>query len=678
VPEQVWVLLGTAALLVPGLGRFGLWEPWEAELVPPAARPWTLDPVAPALAALGLRLHAGEVGLRAGFVALALATALAVHWAARGLHGARAARLAVAVLLGLPLFSLQARQLTSEMPLVLALALATGGLGRLAWGPARGGAVAAAVGLAGLAFGLFAGGALVGVLAPCAALAAAVLVEPPARLAPRQRRVLVSAAGAVAAAVAVLVVARRHPAAVPSLLLGGTPRLAAGEHTFEELARQAGFGLFPWGALAFFALGRGFGGAPPEGVAERDQGPALFLLLLTTFVVALSAVRGHLVGDVRFVALAPVALALGAFLDQALVAGAERMVAFFAAVGTVLIGRDLFLEPEVLVSVHTLGKVRWPPVLPGGAVMLGAALAIAAAITIGLVTRHRRALLVGVGLALAFAVYLDHGLVPALSRHLSRRAVVDIYRRAARAGEPLARYRVEGPGAAAWLAAPGPALATVEALAGYLTPAAGPRRFALVAAGELGAVDQAIKLAGGRYGVLDASSQLLLLVSRLEPGESDRNPLLRFVWSPGTTASPPWPPPRVTTSAVFGDAVELVGADFPTTVRRPGSLTLALVFRVLRRPPPGYSIFVHLEAPGEGFINGDHPPVGGTFPTERWLPGESIRDEHVIELPLDVSASPLHHLFVGLWPGGNRPRLPITAGATDGANRCPLGMVTVR
>src|SRR5436189_4160833 len=56
-----------------------LWEPWEAELVPPAARPWTLDPVAPALTALGLRLHAGEVGLRAGFVALALATRSEEH-----------------------------------------------------------------------------------------------------------------------------------------------------------------------------------------------------------------------------------------------------------------------------------------------------------------------------------------------------------------------------------------------------------------------------------------------------------------------------------------------------------------------------------------------------------------------------------------------------------------------
>jgi hypothetical protein len=133
----------------------------------------------------------------------------------------------------------------------------------------------------------------------------------------------------------------------------------------------------------------------------------------------------------------------------------------------------------------------------------------------------------------------------------------------------------------------------------------------------------------------------------------------------------------VSTSAVFAGAVELVGADFPLAVRRPGSLRLVLVFRVLRRPPPGYGIFVHLEQPG-ALLNGDHQPVGGGFPTARWLPGEYVRDEHVIELPLEVTVSPTYRLLVGFWPGGNRPRLPITAGASDGADRSPLGTVTIR
>jgi hypothetical protein len=218
-----------------------------------------------------------------------------------------------------------------------------------------------------------------------------------------------------------------------------------------------------------------------------------------------------------------------------------------------------------------------------------------------------------------------------------------------------------------------------DALVSYLRRPA--RTFALVAAGELASVDESVKVAGGSYAVLDASSRLLLLTSRLAPGEKDSNPLAKSVWTPpgpSALARPPWPAPRVVASTVFGDAVELLGADFPATVRRPGSLSLALVFLVRARPPPGYAIFVHLEQPGESLINGDHEPVGGLFPTAHWLSGEYVRDEHTVELPLEVTGSPSYRLMVGLWPGGNQPRLPITAGASDGADRCPLGMVTVR
>jgi hypothetical protein len=717
VPHAAWVLLATAALLVPGLGRFGLWEPWESDLAMRTSA--AANHVGHALVHLGQRLGGGEAGLRAPFVALALATALVVHWGAVGIHGRRPALLSVAVLISLPLFSLQARQLTSDMPAVLALALATAGMARLAWPTpgarspaARAGALVAAV--AGVGLGLFAGGALVGVLAPCAALAGAALIEPPVALGRRAVLLLVGASAAAAVLVATLVLGRPHVAGVDSVLLGGAPRLGGSGQTFEALVRQAGFGLFPWSALAFFALGRGFcepadgrsdetGPRAPEGSRAALAGTQLFLLLITSFVVVLSTLRAHLVGDVRFVALAPVALALGVFLDEALsgrrrdhrdeVTGSLRdgaatptsdrssdwLVGLLAAVGTVVVARDLYLAPEELASLHTLAKVRWPIEVGGTGILLAIGLGFAAAATVGLVLRRPAAIAGALGIALLFAVVLTHRLVPALSRHLSRRTVVDAYRRAATGGEALARYGVDGQGAAAWQVVPGPVLENRAALVSYLRRPG--RSFALVAAGELAAVDEAIKLAGGSYAVLDASSRLLLLTSRLAPGEKDSNPLARSVWTPpgpDSPARPPWPAPRVAASTVFGDAVELVGADFPSTVRRPGSLSLALVFRVRARPPSGYAIFVHLEQPGESLINGDHEPVGGVFPTARWLPGEYVRDEHTIELPLEVTGSPSYRLMVGLWPGGNKPRLPITAGASDGADRCPLGTVTVR
>jgi hypothetical protein len=315
-----------------------------------------------------------------------------------------------------------------------------------------------------------------------------------------------------------------------------------------------------------------------------------------------------------------------------------------------------------------------------GWILLTVGVAFSTALAIGLPSRlagRRRVALLGtVGAGLVLSVALTQVIIPALSRHLSRRAVVDVYRRAATGGEPLARYRVEGQGAAAWTASPGPVLPTREALAEYLRR---PQRvFALVAAEEMASVDEAIKAGGGSYGVLDASSRLLLLSNRLAPGQEDRNPLRRNVWmSADPAARPPWPAARVPLKTVFGEAIELVGADFPSTVRRPGSVPVTLTFRVLRRPPAGYGIFMHLEQSGS-FINGDHQPVEGTFPTAHWLPGEYIRDEHTVELPLALTSAGSYRVLVGFWPGGNRPRLKITSGDNDGADRCPLGMLVVR
>ena len=52
---------------------------------------------------------------------------MAVYWAGRGLLRPRAALLATLALGTMPLFVLEARQLTSDAPLIAALALALGG-----------------------------------------------------------------------------------------------------------------------------------------------------------------------------------------------------------------------------------------------------------------------------------------------------------------------------------------------------------------------------------------------------------------------------------------------------------------------------------------------------------------------------------------------------------------------
>jgi 4-amino-4-deoxy-L-arabinose transferase-like glycosyltransferase len=663
VPPLGWALLVAAALLLPRLGSFGFWEPWEARLAE-ASGPG-IPPAVAALLAMGEKLGGGEAASRVLFALTGLLAAVAVYWVGNGLFGKRAGMLSAVVLVTMPLFSFQARQLISDMPLVLGLALSLG-LVRYAWGTRR--TRDLVIGLVGLVLATLSGGALVGVGVPAAATAASLL------LARDPRRHLLYGLGGVAVLVVVVSLARTHTAGVYSLLLGGVPRLGAPTLTFEWAIRQIGFGLFPWSALAFFALGQ-----PLASADEERLPPArMALLFFAAFAFALATARGLLVGEGRFAALAPIALALGAFLDDQFERPPERIVALLAGVGTIVLARDLFLEPQELFSLHTLEKVKWPPMLEGKHLLLASGILFALAVWFGVGMRRRAGIWGAMAVAVGFSALLIQGMVPALSQHLSPRRVLDAYRRAAPEGTPLARYRVVGEGASALRSAPGPTLSSPQDLVSFLAKPS--RAFAVVAAEELAPVDEALKLARLPYAVLDASSsRMLLLTNRLGAGESDQNPLRKNVWMPEHEGDkPPWPTPRVVTSSVFVEAVQLIGADFPTTIHRPGGFQLTLYFRVLRKPPPGHNIFVHMATPGEALVNGDHEPVGGTFPTAHWVPGEYIRDVHTVDFPLAVTSSGTYTLFIGMWPGGNRPGIKITSGENDGNNRVPLGAVTVK
>ena len=60
---------------------------------------------------------------------------MAIYWAGAGLLRKRAGLLATLALGTTPLFVLEARQLTSDAPLIAALALVLGAFGRYAWPP---------------------------------------------------------------------------------------------------------------------------------------------------------------------------------------------------------------------------------------------------------------------------------------------------------------------------------------------------------------------------------------------------------------------------------------------------------------------------------------------------------------------------------------------------------------
>lgn len=355
-------------LLLPGVGGFGLWEPWERGVAAQATAPETLQ-LGPAplalLPALGMRLGGiAEGSARLPGVLVAIATLLVVAWAGGVLHGRRAGLVAATVLVAMPLFILQARQLTSDMPLLLGTALVLGGFGRLADPASTGSHVLAGLAaLIGLALGTVAGGALVGVVAPCLAFGAAWWLSDLKlpRGAPRALAGVITLAGA---ALAVTTLATSYQAGQSSWLLGGVPAHGPSPRTFESALRVLGFGLFPWSALALLALLAPL--LPADERTASEERPRRFATLLPVFVVvfglASATLQLRLVGQAHLSLLPAIAMVLGRWLmEPGATAPVNRVLGLVVATGTLLVARDLWHGPEELFSVHLPARIAGRP-----------------------------------------------------------------------------------------------------------------------------------------------------------------------------------------------------------------------------------------------------------------------------------------------------------------------------
>jgi hypothetical protein len=758
VPPWAWALGFAVLLCLPGL-KFGFWDPWELKLAEQArdiaASGNLFDPtvggrftggraLAMLLSALGIRIGGpSEVSARLPIALTAVGALMAVYWAGRSLLRARAALLATLALGTMPLFGLEARQLMSDAPLIAALALALGGFGRFAWPPdGRRRPRDLAIALASTAIGIYAGGALLGMVLPVFAILAALIIgyglKPGATAAdgtaplsaagigrdvPSDRSLGASTIHPIArsfwpfvvlgvAAAAILVYAMTHlVAAKYSWLLGGVPRAGAATKTFDALIRQLGFGLFPWSAVAIFALARPLTRLDGDDIATNTRLAfvSLYLLVFAGLGFAVSGYLNVVQSDVRYVALPAIALAIGAFLDEALEGSSPEPVAgLLMGIGTLIVARDFYLAPEELASVHVLDKVKWPPQIAVGTLIMAVGLVCAGGTYLALAARPRalgkvppperaprRALLrliergyvaggrfglqAAVGCAVVFAFYLAYSVVPRLSTHLSFKPVLESYAKFAQSGEKIGKYRIEGHGSSFYSKQSMVELPSQDRVVAFLRDPA--RVFAMVPTDELAALDAAFKQSQVPYYVVDASSSRFLLVTnQLAPGQRDENPLAKNVWTAPTNdpnAKPPWTW-RVPASATFGDAIELVGADFPESVRRPGKIPLDLYFRVKAKVPGSYKIFVHYDGPAAPRVIGDHDPVNKAFGTSYWLPGEWIRDHFDTDVPLMTTPAGRYTVYMGFWPGGEGKRLKVTQGNHDGADRVRLGTIEIK
>ncbi len=699
-----YALLAALALVLffPRLGSFGFWDPYEIKVADAARNivtgqttlaqathalgrpPATVD-----LVATGFRLFGvGELGGRLPIAITSLFAVLACFYAGSGLIRRRGALVGSFVLATAPAFLLGARQLTTNAPLLLATSLAVGGLARLCW-PVEGAspalrALAAVLAAAGLFIGFTSGALLLGVVAPLAAVAVALVASQP----DRARGELALGLG-VAALVTLGATgwAWAHPAGY-SALLGGMAHPFLNSAVFTNALKQLGFGVFPWIALLPMA---GIHALASTTTDDEPAGREWFgRVTLVCWFVALylfGTLEAAGVQDVLVPAAPAVLLLVGAYLDDLLDSDElQPFAALTAALGALVIGRDFFVFPEYFVGAHMVESLRWPGPLQsmpyvmvsyaaffGGVIGLAMGVPLAPRTATAAQRRSGRLILVGgaVAASLAMALFTAQYLVPMCSKHLSSK---ELYGKTKQLdpNAPIGQYHFNAQGSSYYSGGKTPVtLATLDDVFKFL--ARGEHVFVMAGAEELPSIDQYAKQHSATYYVVDdTSARYIMLSNRLGPGDHDLNPLKLFV-----SDKPPTPAHPL--SIHFDNKVELIGWDAPAVIGGHQDFKLKLYFKVNAPLPGSYKVFVHIDGAGVR-INGDHVPLDGKFPTNYWVAGSYVTDEHIIH-PTDNNTatapnSGFYQVYMGMYLGSER--LKILSGPSDGDNRARLGSITVK
>jgi hypothetical protein len=696
-------------LFVPRLSAFGFWDPYEIRIAD-AARTlvqatWTWGqqlgkpPLPMWLVALGFKsLGVGELGGRLPFALTSLAALMAVYYAGAALIGRRGAFIGALALATTPCFLFGARQLTSDAPMILGAALALGGLARAAW-PEPGTSLFVIVldlllGIAGLVIGQLTLGVLPGVVAPLAGVTAALAIAG-AHLVPT----LIGALTTLGFIVQAILEWKGKTAY--SAVLGGTPHAIVHTTTLTSHLTKIGFQLFPWVAIAPVAMVDGFSdgladptdpqlaessrpSASPEGAMKADEKRRRF----GTLVLIACALTAWLTSTLHSAGLqdlhAPIAPALmllcGGFLDLVLRQSTPQPIAGMAiALMAVVLGRDLFSQPELYVGTHMIDTVRWPGPLthvPYIVMAYGAFFAGVIGLALGAPlgaseerSKRGRLILVGAGAgaAVIMALVSAHVIIPQVSKHLSAR---DLYGKTKTLdpNAPVGQYRFNASGASYYAGNQTPTtLSTINDLFTFLGRS--ERVFVMAGSEELPPIDQESRQKKAAYYVIDDSnSRFLVLSNRLGPNEQDLNPLKRFI-------SDQPPKPQFPVEADFEGKVQLLGYDLPGTLSRGQDFKVRLYFKVNKPVGGAYKVFIHFDGPGNRF-NGDHVPLEGRFPTHYWVPGYYITDEHLIVPDRGTQPAGYYRVFMGLFAGEGR--LKVVNGPQDGDNRVKLGGVTIK
>ncbi|MBL9018046.1 MAG: hypothetical protein JNL83_27925 [Myxococcales bacterium] len=721
-----------AVVLLPGLGASGLWEPHERQLADRVAPPKELEPppqpepppgqeppeeeclrAPPKDATARLLTNRAiawgrdtfgdsDTGRRLPFALMGLLTVLATAGIAMRLGRARSGVIAGLIVLSMPLLVMQSRMLTTEIGTACGGALIVYGfvaLGRL--GAAYGGAgrtsavvlaVDAAVSVAALALGSYlafrGGGALLGLIVPIGACAAAAGFG----VAPLVRRegVISAIPGIVATIAAGVLVGwlayqlysleTPRPGMLPapraifgkaivtetcwSSLLGGMWRPDDDlRMAFDSMFEQIAYGTFPWGVLAPIAMVALLASADRT---KRSAGAVTVAWGAGAWIAC--EVFQRKVGFTIYAGFPAMAVALGVWLDDLLARRAKgdasampagmMLVGLYFLLAVLDLAKDLQSFPDHVTSL-LIGNDQLPYPKESKLLLLPTKLWI---LQLGM--------LVGLGFGLAMLVWrpahagaqrfaqqcaaaaLAATVVmagfwayvwqPRIALSVSSKALFETYKDLRAAGDQLVIMGDLGHAPRAYAPDTKPEMvATREQVVKAL---ARPERvFAVAPQSELCTLHR--ELSGKRYYVVEDRNVRNLLLSNKVDGTTDKNPLATAILHEEPKQIGARPKGRI----VWDNKIQLIGWDVPATMSRGSKQTVKLYFKILQPVGGTWKGLMHFDGPLR--FNGDHEPIKGRCPTATWQPGDFIVDTVTVTAGGGAFPAGKYDLWIGFFTG---------------------------
>lgn len=486
--------------------------------------------------------------------------------------------------------------------------------------------------------------------------------------------------------------------------LGGKWRLRDDlSSNFNSLFEQIAYGAFPWSILAPIAIAHLM--MSPRDGRKTWAGYVVVAWAVIGWIVATIMVRK--VGPVMYPALGAMAVAIGLWLDQLMKARADAdagdapgdeslpvrmpLIALAVMLGVFVLAKDLQAFPDKITSIHLVDQtVKYPKgtsikfgilvlgALFGGSMFAGLWLWKHKTRRAGGVRRvayyaGRYGVQAGLGVGLAFALFLTQVWTPTLSRKLSSKHLFSVFRSLKSSGDVLGVMGNTGSGPKYYAGGNYEKLNNRSALIDFLER--DERVFALAPASELCPVHRSAKGEFDYYVLDDTHARFLLLsnVLKSDKGESDKNPLARAI----VRDEPEDIKTRV--SANFDNKIELIGVDMPRKVGRGDTFTMKLYFKVLAPIGGSWKLFIHFDGGGLRF-QGDHDPINGRCGTTFWQKGDYIVDTFEVEAGDMTYSKTDYRAWIGFFYGssGNWKNMPVVSKDKDDNNRVPVGVISVR